>query len=372
MAPTDWQALPHGCDRFYQYQVGFRYDRRGHIGPASEHLNIEDFVALEAYLRRERRLDAGEQVSFRTLGGGVSNRTVLVERSGGDNWVLKQALAKLRVAVDWFSSPERIHREALALVWLARLAPPGSTTLLVFEDRAQHLLAMQAVPSPHENWKDVLTTGRVELSCFEQFGSLLAAIHCRSVERQHELQPVFGDWSFFESLRLEPYYLYSAKKLPQAAPFLHALVEDTRSRRLTLVHGDYSPKNILIYRGHLVLVDHEAIHFGDPAFDLGFSLAHFLSGGHYLAAHREEFGLGAEVYWRHYWKDTSKEEWAKDLEPRVIRHTFGCLLARVVGRSQLDYLSPKKRVRQKEVVLSLLGEAPQSVPELIKVFLAGL
>ena len=113
MAPTDWQALPHGCDRFYQYQVGFRYDRRGHMGAASEHLNIEDFVALEAYLRRERRLDAGEQVSFRTLGGGVSNRTVLVERSGGDNWVLKQALAKLRVAVDWFSSPERIHREAL-------------------------------------------------------------------------------------------------------------------------------------------------------------------------------------------------------------------------------------------------------------------
>ena len=48
------------------------------------------------------------------------------------------------------------------------------------------------------------------------------------------------------------------------------------------------------------------------------------------------------------------------------------VLARVVGRSQLDYLSPKKRVRQKEVVLSLLGEPPQSVPELIKVFLAGL
>lgn len=302
----------------------------------SEQLNIEDFVALEAYLRRERRLDATEHASFRTLGGGVSNRAVLVERSGGGNWVLKQALSKLRVAGDWFSSPERTHREALALVWLARLAPPGSITLLVFEDRTQHLLAMQAVPYPHENWKDVLSTGRVEMSCFEQFGALLVAIHCRSVEQRSELQRVFGDWSFFESLRLEPYYLYSARKLPRAAPFLHALVEDTRSRRLTLVHGDYSPKNILIHGGSLVLVDHEVIHFGDPAFDLGFSLAHFLSGGHYLPAHRDEFGNGAELYWRHYWNDTRREEWAKDLEPRVIRHTLGCLLARVIGRSQLE------------------------------------
>src|ERR1051326_497184 len=138
-------------------------------------LNIEDFAALEAYLRHECRLDPGEQVSFRKLSGGVSNRTVMVERSGGQGWVLKQALSKLRVAVDWFSNPERIHREALALIWLAELAPPGSITLLVFEDRDNHLLAMQAVPSPHENWKEVLTTGRVEPSCFEQFGELLSA-----------------------------------------------------------------------------------------------------------------------------------------------------------------------------------------------------
>src|SRR5438552_12247711 len=140
------------------------------MGPASEHLNIEDFVALEAYLRRERRLDAGEQVSFRTLGGGVSNRTVLVERSGGDNWVLKQALAKLRVAVDWFSSPERIHREALGLRWLAQLAPPGSVPAPVFEDLREHVLGMEAVPRPHENWKAALLAGRLEKDHVHQFG----------------------------------------------------------------------------------------------------------------------------------------------------------------------------------------------------------
>ena len=76
--------------------------------------------------------------------------------------MLKQALAKLRVAVDWFSSPARIVREALGLRWLARLAPPGTTTPLVFEDRERYILAMEAVPQPHDNWKALLLAGRLE------------------------------------------------------------------------------------------------------------------------------------------------------------------------------------------------------------------
>ena len=84
-------------------------------------LDIEQPEQLAAYLRRGGYLRPGETVVSRVLPGGVSNRVVLVERSNGDAWVLKQALSKLRVAVDWFSSPERIHREALGLRWLSRL-----------------------------------------------------------------------------------------------------------------------------------------------------------------------------------------------------------------------------------------------------------
>jgi hypothetical protein len=65
----------------------------------------------------------------RVLAGGISNRTVLVDRPEvGEAWVVKQALPKLRVVVDWFSDPERIHREALGLRWLEELAPSGTIT----------------------------------------------------------------------------------------------------------------------------------------------------------------------------------------------------------------------------------------------------
>src|SRR5690349_1676192 len=89
-------------------------------------MNIEDFMQLCDYLRAEGHIDAGEQPSMRSLSGGVSSRVVLVERANGEAWVVKQALEKLRVAVEWHSSPERVHREALGQVWLEKLTPPGT------------------------------------------------------------------------------------------------------------------------------------------------------------------------------------------------------------------------------------------------------
>ncbi|HZN66629.1 MAG TPA: hypothetical protein VFB66_15170, partial [Tepidisphaeraceae bacterium] len=97
-------------------------------------VDIEDHAALLDYLRRTHRLPPEKTPAFETLAGGVSNKTVLVERSVGESWVIKQALPKLRVKVDWFSDPSRIRREAEALRWLPELAPPGTITPLVFED----------------------------------------------------------------------------------------------------------------------------------------------------------------------------------------------------------------------------------------------
>ena len=327
-------------------------------------LDIEDAPALLAYLQRTGRIASGEQPRIAILQGGVSNRTVWVERESGETWVLKQALAKLRVPVDWFSSPERIHREALGLEWLARLAPPGSITPLLFEDREWHLLAMQAVPQPHANWKTVLLGGTICADHVRQFATLLAAIH-REAHGRADLAEVFGDRTFFESLRLEPYYGYSAQQAPDAAAFLDSLIRETLACRITLVHGDYSPKNVLIHQDRLVLLDHEVIHFGDPAFDLGFSLTHFLSKAHHLPALRREFASAALEYWRIYAEALGAPEWATDLEPRAVRHTLACLLARVVGRSPLEYLSPAERIRQRDAVLRIIPSMPATIADLV-------
>src|SRR6202158_616356 len=185
--------------------------------------DIEEFDALREYLREHVYAKMDEALAFKKLAGGVSNRTVRVAWADGQGWVLKQALAKLRVNVDWFSNPERIGVEAKALRCLNQMAPPGTTPAFIFEDMPHYLLGMEAVPEEHENWKMVLLSGRIISDHFEQFGLLLGAIHRRSSESITEVSELFADNTYFKSLRLEPYYVYAAQTAPEAATFLNVL-----------------------------------------------------------------------------------------------------------------------------------------------------
>ena len=350
--------------------LGFSYTQPHHIDRAlmTDSLDIEQSDQLLAYLAQTGRLPAGSPPRVEVLAGGVSNRTVLLEFAGGPSWVLKQALRKLRVAVDWQSSPERIAREGLGIRWLGRLCPPGTVPDLVFEDPEYYLLAMAAVPQPHHNWKSLLLKGQLSETHVASFGRLLAAIHGGSSRQSEVLSPVFEERTFFETLRLEPYYLYSAGQRLAAAGFLHELVAATRQRRHALVHGDYSPKNILVYEGQLVLLDHEVIHWGDPAFDVGFATAHFLGKAHALPALRERFIGAAQLFWDSYRHELGEQTWQVDLEAWAVRHSLGCLLARAVGRSPLEYLDTNQRERQAAAVCALMSAPPRSMAELATSF----
>jgi fructosamine-3-kinase len=335
-------------------------------------IDIEQPADLWQYLTIAGYIDTDIMPQMSVLQGGVSNRTVLVELPTGERWVLKQALEKLRVSVDWFSNPLRIHREALGLRWLKSLAPVGTVPEFLFEDESQHILAMSAVPRPHRNWKFMLLGGFIQTDHIQQFANLLASIHRKAFLRRDEMALLFEDSSFFESLRLEPYYRYTASQVLQAADFLAALIQETQVTRLTLVHGDYSPKNILVHQNRLVLLDHEVIHWGDPAFDLGFSLTHFLSKAGHLPAHRQTFADAAQHYWTIYRESLGDVDWRDLLEARVVRHTLGCLLARVDGRSPLEYLSLQEQECQRQVVLQLMFQPPTTIPDLTDAFLGGL
>jgi 5-methylthioribose kinase len=338
-------------------------------------LDIENRAAAERYLVAEGHCAPGELTEHEVLAGGVSSRTVRVAFADGRVWVLKQSLAKLRVQADWFSDPRRVHREAQGMKVLAELAPAGSITPLMFDDDRHHVIGMEAVPQPHENWKTVLLRGDVNPLRVAEFGLLLGTIHRNSRNRRRELAQTFADRTFFETLRIEPYYEHGAAQEPRAAEFYRSLIEETRNRLESLVHGDFSPKNVLLRDGSLVLLDHEVIHWGDPAFDVGFATAHLLSKAHHCRPWRPEFSRMSELFWRSYRiaheKSLAALESAVDwpsLEARSVRHTLGCLLARVVGRSPLEYLSFEERERQCEVVVQLIDDVPPTMPELIAQF----
>lgn len=331
-----------------------------------KNIDIEDKGHLRTYLHNTKRIKDDEDPEFKILDGGVSNRTVWVQRKDETDWILKQALEKLRVQTDWFSAPERIHREAAGLRWLSDLIPDNVPSF-IFEDMEWHILAMSAIAQPHENWKSVLLQGEPLISHAVQFGDLLAHIH-NAIEDYPAIAQDFADAKFFEELRLDPYYAYTASQVVPAEDFLNTLIHDTRQRRQALVHGDYSPKNVLIYDNRLYILDYEVIHFGDPAFDIGFSMTHFLSKAHYRKAHRQTFIAMASAYWETYSNNISQHFISQSIEPYAVKHTLACLLARVAGRSPLEYLDATHRERQKEIVLQLIDEHIETIPDLITRF----
>jgi len=331
-------------------------------------LDIEDANSLGDYLRACGLHDAQPVVS-QTLAGGVSNRTVLLARADGD-WVIKQALNKLRVQTDWFADPARIHREAAGLEAAAALLPVGAAPRLTFEDSEAHVIAMTAVPSPHRNWKACLLDGDIKESHVTRFAMLAAQLHAGSAG-QARYQTDFADQQYFEALRLEPYYGYAALSEPRAAGFLHALMKDTRARRLALVHGDFSPKNVLVYQDGLVLLDFEVMHYGDPAFDVGFALTHFLGKANHLPQIRTKLGDAAHAFWQQYRQGLGDVHF-DELDGFAAMHLLGCLLARVAGRSPLEYLTAREQSAQREITLSLIVRPPHTVERVVEEFVTML
>jgi 5-methylthioribose kinase len=328
-------------------------------------MNIEEPAILAPYLA-DRGYAMAESC---ILAGGVSNHTILVRLTNGTSIVVKQARQQLRTAAEWNSDPARIGQEALAMEWLSRWTRAGSVPRLLFLDMANHILAMEAVPQPHHEWKRLLLSGQIHLDHFSKFGELLAAIHRGSYLERAKVEPLFRDQSFFLSLRLEPYYLYAADRQPGAAVFLRELVRETQARRFALVHGDYSPKNILVRGDQLVLLDHEAAHFGEPAFDVGFGLTHFLSKALHLTQHRERLRAGAHQFWRAYHQGLPAIPELTDVSERAVKHTLGCLMARVAGKSLLEYMTPQERDAQRAIVLRCIQKLPASVEDLIDQFI---
>ncbi len=270
-------------------------------------------------------------VAIRELGGGVSNAVLYAETSIG-GIVIKQSLGKLRVEQDWFSDRERIHRECEAMRQLAPLLPPGGVPEIVFEDRENCIFAMTAAPEPAVPWKSILMAGReMDPRTLARVADLLSAMIVATAHKK-EFQSTFGDLRVFDQLRLDPYYRTTADRHPDLRGFFDELIHETIERQYSLVHGDWSPKNLLVSPGQVTAIDFEVIHYGDPAFDVAFLINHLLLKSLYRDA--PDYKTAARDFFAMVHKRVP-EPW---FEAATIRHLGALMLARVDGKSPAEYI----------------------------------
>jgi 5-methylthioribose kinase len=203
------------------------------------------------------------------LGGVSSDIRVLTTADGPI--VVKRALDKLNVVAEWRSDPGRSRTEVRALRAAADLLGSAHVPRVLWEDPAQHSFAMTLIDPSLRNWKADLLAGRVDPRTAAAAGGLLGVLHARSAG-DAGLAVAFDDRTAFRELRTVPFFDRVAGRLPALAGPIRSVVAEMAPRRRVLVHGDYSPKNILADGARIVVVDFEVAHWGDPAFDLAFCL----------------------------------------------------------------------------------------------------
>lgn len=302
----------------------------------------------------ERGLKPATGAVVRSLGGGVSN-IVLAVGEGPGSMVVKQALARLRVADPWWAPRDRALAEADALELAGRLTP-GAVPRVLDRDPERCALVVDRAPTDWEDWKSLLLSGTADYGRAARLGSLLSRWHNATLHGL-QLSERLRQQERFEALRVEPYYRTIARRVPKVSAGVLAYADAMLARRLCLVHGDFSPKNVLVgAEPNLWVIDFEVAHLGDPAFDVAFLLCHLML----KSVHRPEL---AHEYDRCAGEFTTSYEAGVQAElspswPYVLGHVACLLLARVDGKSPAEYLSVDEQARARKFGELLLLEPP--------------
>ena len=307
---------------------------------------------IHAAIRRMGLISDDERPPVVALAGGVSSDIFRVDLTGGPICV-KRALARLRVAAEWYAP---VERNAAEVAWMrtAGAIAPGAVPEIMGEDRAGQMFAMAFLdPGDFPVWKDELRDGAIDPVAAREVGERLARIQSAAA-RDAALAPRFANHATFQAIRLEPYLLATAEAHPECAAALRVLAEATASRRITLVHGDVSPKNILIGPEGPVFLDAECATWGDPAFDLAFCLNHMLLKclwrPHWAKSYLECFDALSGAY-----LDRVDWEARGSLEARAAALLPGLLLGRIDGKSPIEYVTEEAdRVRARAFASTLL------------------
>jgi aminoglycoside phosphotransferase (APT) family kinase protein len=291
---------------------------------------------LDQFLWASGLAERTEHGDWVPLTGGVSSDIWRVSLQGRTLCV-KRALSKLKVSAEWLASPRRNAYEWAWLQFAARHVPGNVPTPLA-HDPVGGVLAMSFLESEsHPIWKNRLLDGEVNVRFAEEVGHLMGRLHSLSA-KDPSLIDVLGDTKSFEAIRLDPYLTATGARHPRLARHMLSLIDRTKSIRIAAVHGDISPKNILVGPSGPVFLDAEAAWYGDPAFDIAFCLNHLLLKCVARPVSRSVYLQSFAALWTAYGQQIDWEL-PGELEHRATTLLPALLLARIDGKSPVEYLT---------------------------------
>ncbi len=306
---------------------------------------LDNADKVTEFLSEREWISNGTPARVTPLPGGVSNHVWYIN-AVEDIYVLKQPLGKLAVPVEWKSGLGRLEREVACMRFLGEILPDGQVPHVVHHDPESHVVLMTAAPTTSLSWKGLLMGGHFDPQTAVAAGAMLRTIHEESRRRAEAVRATFDDITFFEELRIDPFHRYLQDQFPGLRPEIEGLIEQLRTNRNCLTHGDYSPKNFLIADdGSLLLLDFEVAHWGNPVFDLAYCIGHLMLKGWALRREDEAAVLISRFL----------DAYGLETDP-LIPHLGLMLMARLDGKSTVDYVTDQMlRARIRSIAQSWLG-----------------
>jgi hypothetical protein len=311
-------------------------------------VDIADEHALREYL--QCNTDIIREFKPKTLDityfdGGVSGTVALVS-DGQQEILVKQALGQLRVGNLWECGPERLFIEKKAFETYASIMSDNSLEVLSYDEK-NNIMVRRGAPKSCSTWKSHLQRGLFDFRTSDMAVSTLLKLH-NETANDEEIAEKFRDETYFIDLRRDPYICFVAAKYPSLSPMADEVIDYMAHRRVCLIHGDYSPKNILVDSDRIYIIDHEVAVYGNPCFDLAFLANHFLLKTihyrQYGETYMEMLRYMLKIYLARL-KCLGIHE-AIDYSTKILTLLF---IARVDGKSPVDYIteeSEKNVVRE--------------------------
>lgn len=312
------------------------------------------------YLTSKNVIQKNDNPQVEILTGGVSN-VVIAITTANQKLVLKQALAELAVSEKWEADQRRAIVEANAIELFNKLTP-NQVPKLIFLDPDRFILVLERVPVGSTVWKSDLLAGVINPDIGLKLGATLASWHNYG-EKSAEAKLKFMEDSLFEQLRIDPFYRFVATKNPQIEVPIRKLINELEGDKTTVVHGDFSPKNIMVATNDdIYILDFEVTHVGNPVFDLAFLTAHLL-----CKFFRTDDRLHAKLLANTAISFMKEYQTLRRISPSVTRHAALIALARVEGKSPVNYLSTDAQQKLQVFTKDVLASSENlSVSELFK------
>ena len=307
-------------------------------------------------------LHDGEQCLCEPLSGGVSSDIWQIT-IGNRRYCLKRALPRLKVAQLWEAPTSRNRYEWLWFRTAGAICPDSVPPLVAHDQHAGLFIMEYLDPRDYPPWKNQLRDGFIHEGTAERVAQRLVRIHAATADNEGLAHEFATDDAFY-AIRLEPYLIATARIHPDISDHLHALVAQTASTKRTLVHGDISPKNILVGPGGPIFIDAECAWYGDPAFDPAFCLNHLLLKCLWRPQHSKAFLACFDRFAAAYLRGVSWEP-RTSIESRIAHLLPALFLARIDGKSTIEYVtSERDKNRVRDTARPLIQSPTDELPEI--------